>query len=395
MFVVLVDAHSKWLEVSIIPSTSSTNTIRFLRSTFATHGLPELLVSDNGSAFTNQEFKTFVSRNRFRHARCAAYHPSSNGLAERAVQTFKDALKTSGDIATRLARFLFQYQNTPHTTTGRSPAELLLGRKPRTPLDLLHPGNSPTEPQSTETPQEVRATVAKNQQQQKVSHDKRAKQRLFHVGQSVYVTNFRETPNWLPGVITAILAPLTFEVNPCGRQKYRNGGARTPREEGVSDQLETPSRGRGEVGVANTGEELPMEPAEGMVHQGSEPLQLAHSNAQDSSVSGEATSETTEQATAEIAKPQQEVYSKVEEIKRLQRDAYNFQPVLELQNYFTQYRLTPDDELHSLSHELEPKMMVHRRATRSRSSTNLSSTTPNFSFFKPNSKHLSTTTLRM
>ena len=195
MFVVLVDAHSKWLEVSIIPSTSSANTIRFMRSTFATHGLPELLVSNNGSTFTSQEFKTFVSRNGFRHARCAAYHPSSNGLAERAVLTFKDALKkTSGDIATRLARFLFQYRNTPHTTTGRSPAELLLGRKPRTPLDLLHPGNSPTEPQSTETPQEVRTTVAKNQQRQKVSHDKRAKQQLFHVGQSVYVKNFRGPP---------------------------------------------------------------------------------------------------------------------------------------------------------------------------------------------------------
>ncbi|KAL5502459.1 hypothetical protein EMCRGX_G009237 [Ephydatia muelleri] len=89
-----------------------------------------------------------------------------------------------------------------------------------------------------------------------------------------------------------------------------------------------------------------------------------------------------------------QVYSKVEEIKRLQRDAYNFQPVLEMQNYFTQYRLTSDDELHSLAHELEPKMVVHRRAPRSRSSTNLSSTTPNFSFFKPNSKYLSTTTLR-
>ena len=48
--------------------------------------------------------------------------------------------------------------------------------------------------------------------------------------------------------------------------------------------------------------------------------------------------------------PLLQVYSKVEEIKRLQRDAYNFQPVLEVQNYFTQYRLTPDDELHSLSH---------------------------------------------
>eukprot|EP00731_Ephydatia_muelleri_P006257 Em0003g505a len=44
--------------------------------------------------------------------------------------------------------------------------------------------------------------------------------------------------------------------------------------------------------------------------------------------------------------------------------------------------------------QLEPKMVVHRRATRYHSSTNLSSTTPNFSFFKPNSKYLSTTTLR-
>lgn len=79
---------------------------------------------------------------------------SMRGLsfAERAVQTLKEALK----LATRLAHFLFQYRNTPHTMTGRSPAELLLGRKPRTLLHLLHPA---TEPQSTEVPQEVYARV--------------------------------------------------------------------------------------------------------------------------------------------------------------------------------------------------------------------------------------------
>ena len=47
--------------------------VMFLRSTFATHGLPELLVSDNGSEFTSQEFKTFY---------CSPYHRPSNGLAE-------------------------------------------------------------------------------------------------------------------------------------------------------------------------------------------------------------------------------------------------------------------------------------------------------------------------
>ena len=63
-----------------------------------------------------------------------------NELAERAVQTVKNALrKTSGDIDTCLSRFLFQYRLTPHSTTGRSPAELLLGRKPaRTWISFSH-----------------------------------------------------------------------------------------------------------------------------------------------------------------------------------------------------------------------------------------------------------------
>lgn len=57
---VLVDAHSKWLEASIVASTSSEQAIKALRRVFATHGLPEVLVSDNGTAFTSTEFQTFV-----------------------------------------------------------------------------------------------------------------------------------------------------------------------------------------------------------------------------------------------------------------------------------------------------------------------------------------------
>ena len=55
------------------------------------------------------------------------YHPASNGLAERAVQMIKVGLKkaTKGELETRLAQFLFQYQITPHSTTGISPANYL------------------------------------------------------------------------------------------------------------------------------------------------------------------------------------------------------------------------------------------------------------------------------
>ena len=92
-FVVLVDAYSKWLEVVPVPSLTSETTIRTLRGIFATHGLPELIVSDNGSLFTSGEFYEFVQRNGIRHVKCSPYHPASNGQAERAVQTFKEGLK--------------------------------------------------------------------------------------------------------------------------------------------------------------------------------------------------------------------------------------------------------------------------------------------------------------
>ena len=55
-----------------------------------------------------------------------------NGLAERAVQIVKYGLKKSGEesMKSTLAKFLFTYLLTPHTTTGVSPAEMLLGRRP-------------------------------------------------------------------------------------------------------------------------------------------------------------------------------------------------------------------------------------------------------------------------
>ena len=61
-FLLLIDAHSKWLEVHIVGSTSSSVTINKLCDIFAIHGIPEQLVSDNGSAFTSNEFSQFMNK---------------------------------------------------------------------------------------------------------------------------------------------------------------------------------------------------------------------------------------------------------------------------------------------------------------------------------------------
>lgn len=132
MFLVVVDAHSKWPEVAVMKSTSSERTIKELRSIFSCFGLPQQIVSDNGPQLVSEEFKTFMEENGILHIKSALYHPATNGLTETFVQTMKQALKSSQgtqSLNRHLCAFLLSYRSTPHTTTKVSPASALLKRK--------------------------------------------------------------------------------------------------------------------------------------------------------------------------------------------------------------------------------------------------------------------------
>ena len=144
MFLVLVDAYSKWLEVHVMKSTTFTATIEKLREIFATHGLPKTVVSDNGTNFLSNEFELFMSQNGIKHIKVSPYHPASNGQAERAVRVYKEGIvKMEGEsLKTKLARFLLNYRISPHSTTGVSPVELLMNRLLHTQLNQLRPNDS-------------------------------------------------------------------------------------------------------------------------------------------------------------------------------------------------------------------------------------------------------------
>ena len=137
----LVDASTKWIDIHITNSATSLVIIKKMQTTFTLLGLPEVLVTDNGTAFTSAEFEHFCKLKGIRHIASSPYHPATNGLAEEADQTFKEGIKklTDGSLETRLARLLFKYRLTPLSVTGVSPAELLMGRPLRSQLDLLHP----------------------------------------------------------------------------------------------------------------------------------------------------------------------------------------------------------------------------------------------------------------
>ena len=196
-FLILVDAHSKWLEVHIVSSTSSSVTINKLRDIFAIHGIPEQLVSDNGTAFTSNEFRVFMESNGIHHTLTSPYHPRSNGLAERAVQTFKQAMKKmDGTLESKIPKFLFSYRITPQSTTGIAPAELLLGRRPRSRFDLLHPD-----------------IYKKIQDKQDItSQTNQRRVRKFSIGDTLFARNYNGTQKWIPVTVVRVTGPVSYRV---------------------------------------------------------------------------------------------------------------------------------------------------------------------------------------
>ena len=95
MFLVTVDAHSKWLEAHVVetPTYFSWYNRKVTPNMFAMHGIPETIVTDNGSVFTSKEFKQFLNMNGIMHLTTAPYYPASNGLAEWGCGTLKTGLK--------------------------------------------------------------------------------------------------------------------------------------------------------------------------------------------------------------------------------------------------------------------------------------------------------------
>ena len=100
-------------------------------------------VSDNGSQFTSFEFEDFLRKNGVAHTCSAPGHPETNGLAQRYVGHFKTKMKfmdRRDHIEKRVQRLVFTYRTTP-ASNGKSPAELLMNRQPRSRYDGLKRSN--------------------------------------------------------------------------------------------------------------------------------------------------------------------------------------------------------------------------------------------------------------
>ena len=177
-------------------NTTAAETVATLRSLVARMGLPEQVVSDDGPQFVSGEFKHFTEMNGIRHVTGAPYHPSTNGLAERMVQSFKNAVKadrSDRSIQHKLDRFMFAYRTAPHATTGHSPAQLLFGRHLKSRLDLLKPNIKLI----------VDGKLLKNEKGTLFS---------FQNGEKVMVRHYHRGQKWLKGEVLERIGPVLYKV---------------------------------------------------------------------------------------------------------------------------------------------------------------------------------------
>ncbi|XP_040164697.1 uncharacterized protein K02A2.6-like [Anopheles arabiensis] len=172
-YFLVVDSYSKWPEIIPTRQTTAQATVQMLRGLCARFGIPETVVSDNGTQFTSSEFRDFCMENGIHHVRTAPYHPQSNGQAER---------------------------NTPNRILDqKSPGEMMLNRKVRTSLEMLRPSFRDIRPADPVVADE-------------------ATRRSFSINDRVYAKRYhRNGWEWVSGVVDKRVGNVMYMVKIDGK----------------------------------------------------------------------------------------------------------------------------------------------------------------------------------
>lgn len=189
-FLVTVDYYSRFIKVIEMKGTNAAKTIEALETIFQEQTYPESIRADNGPPFSSEEFSNYCTRKNIRLIRTIPYWPQMNGLVERQNQgilrTLRIAKAINADWRKAIRDYVYAYNTTPHSVTGRAPMELLTGRPVKDLLPSLR-----TEPYWNRD-EASRDNDAINKMKGKLyaDHRRRAKPSEIDVGDNVMLRNY-------------------------------------------------------------------------------------------------------------------------------------------------------------------------------------------------------------
>ncbi|CAK5074612.1 unnamed protein product [Meloidogyne enterolobii] len=195
-FLIVVDAYTRYIWAFQINNITSKVIISTFNDIFCLFGNPKTLITDNGTQFCSTETENFLIEQGVEHLTSPIYHPSSNGCAEKAVQTFKKGLKKlleeKYEIKEAIKIFLKEYRSTPIPKIGDSPAHRMFKREMNTQIDKLRRRQG-----------KIGHTVRK----QTIVSPRKAP--TFSNGDLVWAWVNKE---WLPGTIIQLIGDRMFAV---------------------------------------------------------------------------------------------------------------------------------------------------------------------------------------
>lgn len=141
-YLIYTDRLTGWPMVKAFnKEATASNLISTLRKFFEATGVPEMLKTDNGSQFTANNVKKFLSHWAVKHITSSPHYPQSNGHAEVSVKIIKHLIMKStknGNLDTdEFTAALIEMRNTPRNN-GLSPSQMLFGYPLRSIIPI-HP----------------------------------------------------------------------------------------------------------------------------------------------------------------------------------------------------------------------------------------------------------------
>lgn len=198
----IIDHYSRFLEAIPLPNVTSHTIIKTLNNYFSRYGIPKILLSDNATNFTSNDFQNFLKSLNIEHRKSSIYFPRSNGLLERIHRSLKESVSSLSDQviewSERLKFFVLHYNNAKHSVTNFTPAELFFGRQLNLPINSLQPPKFVQTPSNYLTQQQqhinqTRQMVKDNETNYFNKHSKYLKGRTppkLEIDDEVYLKSF-------------------------------------------------------------------------------------------------------------------------------------------------------------------------------------------------------------
>ncbi|XP_059217636.1 uncharacterized protein K02A2.6-like [Stomoxys calcitrans] len=116
-YLIIVDAFSKNTEIYQTSNITATSTIKLMNEYCSHFGNPEQLVLDNGTQFCSSVFEQWCNERAITHTRTVRFHPSSNGQAERTLDTCGVDDSSADASPAAAVEVLFEFRASPMART--------------------------------------------------------------------------------------------------------------------------------------------------------------------------------------------------------------------------------------------------------------------------------------